>query len=223
MAIGKVFIVGGRTYSEYAEMFSSAGWEITNRIATADLLQFCGGADVSPDYYGMGKHHTTMNDPLRDDVEATQFIIGLEEEIPMAGICRGGQFLNVMCGGQMWQHVDGHAIGRGHNIQDLIDEDVFFATSTHHQMMIPAANASVLAVAYEASRYETVDKDGKAHNLTYAKKEYNKDGDPEVVFYPIQRALCFQPHPEFDGVPMLKARYFKYIGDYLFSDRKKAT
>src|SRR3546814_3238996 len=38
------------------------------------------------------------------------FAIARRMHKPMAGICRGGQFLNVMCGGSMIQHVEGHAI-----------------------------------------------------------------------------------------------------------------
>lgn len=217
-----VFIVGGyMAHGEYARMFSDAGWEIADKIAKANLLQFTGGSDVTPAFYDMGQHPSTSNNVNRDNQEAIIFKIGIEEEIPMAGICRGGQFLNVMNGGKMWQDVDGHANGRGHEVIDFIDNDTFYATSTHHQMMIPHEEGLVLAVAYESLRKETKDLHGKTHELRFAKKDYNTEGDVEVVYYKESNSLCFQPHPEFDGVPMLAARYFKYIEDYLFADRKK--
>lgn len=40
----------------------------------------------------------------------------------MVGICRGAQFLNVMAGGKMIQHVEGHAI---HGTHEIVVTDVY--------------------------------------------------------------------------------------------------
>jgi len=64
---------------------------------------FTGGADVSPFMYGEKKLSVTCNDEHRDEQEKLFF--ERYTKVPKVGICRGGQFLNVMNGGKMWQHV----------------------------------------------------------------------------------------------------------------------
>ena len=51
--------------------------------------------------------------------------------------------------------------------------------------------------------------------IQYHVKKLN-DFDIEIVHYPKHKVLCFQPHPEFAGVPDLKMKYFMYIYKYLF-------
>jgi carbamoylphosphate synthase small subunit len=142
--------------------------------------------------------------------ELQVFGAALTLNIPMAGICRGGQFLNVVCGGAMWQHVDNHAIGGTHPVLDFRTGKTFNATSTHHQMMRPGEDGIVLAVA---SPKRTRD--------FYAGHETIRNDDElqecEVVYYPVQQALCFQPHPEIHGYPDLQDWYFQYLNDYLFT------
>lgn len=90
-----VFIVGHKDY-DITSMFLKQGWEISTNSEEADLLQFTGGEDVTPALYGEGKHPTTDNNPDRDAFESDVYHYYIDK--PKAGICRGGQFLNVMNG-----------------------------------------------------------------------------------------------------------------------------
>ena len=124
----------------------------------------------------------------------------------MAGICRGAQFLNVMNGGKMWQHVTGHAVSKGHIATDLVSGEEVLVTSTHHQMMIPSAHGKVLAVANVAGHKYSYDK-GEEGGVT---------PDIEVVFYEDTKSLCFQPHPEYVGLDHPCQRlYFDYLEQFL--------
>jgi len=100
----KVLIVGGD--SIIANMFSKRGWDVTTNTLdpSIDLVQFTGGEDVTPSLYGEQAHAATSCNPARDDREAKIFL-SFKNKVPMAGICRGAQFLNVMNKGSMWQHV----------------------------------------------------------------------------------------------------------------------
>ena len=207
----KVLIV--HTSMLYERMFQSEGWEIVRTIEEANLIQFTGGADVSPYLYGQKKHPKTNNNLERDKKEAIIYSIGIKESLPMAGICRGAQFLNVMCGGELWQDINGHATAKGHEILDIITNKSFRATSTHHQMMIPTLGGKVIGVADESKFRSTMLKNGNV--IQYHIKKLD-DFDTEIVHYPKHKVLCFQPHPEFAGVPDLKMRYFMYIYKYLF-------
>lgn len=200
----KVLIINGN--SQYSTMFREEGWGIVETLREADLVQFTGGEDVSPSLYGEQVHPRTGHNPRRDKFEMEVFKEALDMGIPMAGICRGGQFLNVMCGGKMWQHVDGHAIYGTHACIDMITGEQVQVTSTHHQMMLAGALGNVIGRAYESTYAQYMDGD--------AVRETTLNSDTEVVHYPDHKVLCFQPHPEY-GVTSCKDYYFRLLGRHL--------
>jgi len=177
-AKAKVFIVNSSL--DYERMFFKEKWGVVKKIEGADLIQFTGGEDVSPCLYGQKKHPKTRNNLERDKREAIIFGLAIKNNIPMAGICRGGQFLNVMCGGELWQDVDGHAKGGTHEVIDLITGDSFRATSTHHQMMTKGPNGLVVGAADESRWRSSVLPSGNV--IKYCIKKLN-DYDTEIFFY----------------------------------------
>lgn len=185
----KVYIVGGNGQG-YGRMFISAGWELVSDIREADMVQFTGGEDVTPSLYGEAKHQYTGNSFERDLYEAGYFAIAQRMGIPMSGICRGGQFLNVMSGGSMYQHVSAHATGRNHDLVDAATGRTVSVSSTHHQMMRVGAPGILLAEANLGGFKEYVDANGGVQRA-------GNGPDIEVVYYDNTKALCFQPHPEF--------------------------
>lgn len=185
----KVFIVGGNG-AGYGRMFGAAGWELATSPLTADLIQFTGGEDVSPALYGEQRHRYTGDSLERDLYEAGFFAFARRMGIPMAGICRGGQFLNVMSGGKMYQHVSGHATGARHLLTDLDTAREISVSSTHHQMMRAGKGGELIATA-DLGGFKEIMLDGKVY------ADPNKSPDTEVVYYAETKALCFQPHPEF--------------------------
>jgi hypothetical protein len=199
----KVYIVGGD--GAIQRMFERAGWEVVADALQADVFQFTGGSDVSPFLYGEKNHRTTGNDPRRDLIEMGYYQLAHMLGKPCIGICRGGQFLNVMNGGKMWQHVNGHAIHGTHVAYvigvdgDVIDE--VQVTSTHHQMMREGERGAVLVRANEATWLE---------NDTIKTKADPGYPDVECVWYPDTNSLCFQPHPEY-GVQSCTDLYFQLI------------
>ncbi len=71
-----------------------------------DGLLLAGGADVDPATYGAIAHETTTGTrPERDAVEVALTRAALERDLPLLGICRGMQLLNVACGGTLIQHL----------------------------------------------------------------------------------------------------------------------
>ncbi len=197
-----VYVVGGDRLIE--AMFIARGWEIakTGEWEDADLVCFTGGADVSPELYGE-KNFASYNQRERDNLERLVYHDCLELDLPMVGICRGGQFLNVMNGGKMFQHVESHAIGGTHPIIDLGTGDTIQVTSTHHQMMRPNYDtAEVLAIA---------NLGGIKQSWDGAKVVTTRDeNDTEVVWYEDTKSLCFQPHPEY-GVKSCEEYFFKLL------------
>jgi len=73
-------------------------------IAALDGLLLSGGRDVAPERYGAeDRHPATEVDLLRDEIELQLIHAALAQRIPILGICRGIQSLNVALGGTLYQ------------------------------------------------------------------------------------------------------------------------
>ena len=71
-----------------------------------DALVLGGGADIDPETQGMEPHPETVGtNPDRDSFEIALALGALERGIPLLGVCRGMQVLNVACGGTLDQHI----------------------------------------------------------------------------------------------------------------------
>lgn len=199
----KIKIINGSR--QYAQLFIGMGHTITQNLAEADLICFTGGADVTPSLYGDKAHQYTGNDVHRDKEEGEVYQFARKNNIPMVGICRGAQFLNVMSGGRMYQHVEKHTMP--HEITDLQTGEVVYVTSTHHQMMMPSPDGLLVASSHLGGSREWFDGQ-------IAKRDISKE-DIEVVYYASSNCLCFQPHPEFDGYEAMKTYFKSLLSKYL--------
>ena len=71
-----------------------------------DGLLLVGGGDVDPGSYGAEPHPTTNGTvPERDDFELALARGALDLDMPLLGICRGMQIINVAAGGTLTQDV----------------------------------------------------------------------------------------------------------------------
>lgn len=78
--------------------------------ADVDGLCLAGGPDISPARYGEldPKHLAKEPDLERDELEFGAIEAALGRDIPVLGICRGFQLVNVALGGRLVLHVDNH-------------------------------------------------------------------------------------------------------------------
>jgi gamma-glutamyl-gamma-aminobutyrate hydrolase PuuD len=210
MKLPTVFIVAPSW--DYETMFKENGFTLVDNVNDADLLCFTGGEDVSPHMYGEEAHVTTYSSFRRDEEEKEIFLKAKALGLPMVGVCRGGQFLNVMSGGSLWQNVDGHAIGGTHPVLDIDTGRSIDCTSTHHQMMIVGRDGLLVGSAQQGSFKQCV-TDG----VVVTEQSDEDTVDVEIVYYHGTSSLCFQPHPEYFAKGEDCPTYFfelitKYLG-----------
>jgi putative glutamine amidotransferase len=133
-----------------------------------DGLVLAGGADIDPSSYGAERDPKTLNTrPERDRVEIALCRRALERDLPVLGICRGMQLLNVACGGTLLQHLPdsvGHADHRRSlGSFDDADHDVrlapgslaaraagetLHATKSHHHQGVDAIGDGLAATGW---------------------------------------------------------------------------
>lgn len=100
----------------YVRALSEAGYApvvipcITNAVALdacvarLDLLVLTGGVDVNPDRYGAVRSEACgAPDDIRDAFDLALVAAARRRRLPIVGICRGCQLLNVAFGGTLWQ------------------------------------------------------------------------------------------------------------------------
>ena len=79
---------------------------IASVMATIDGLLLSGGSDVVSLAYGCEPHPKAIHqDPIRDQMETEAIREAVESRLPILGICRGIQSLNVALGGTLVQDI----------------------------------------------------------------------------------------------------------------------
>jgi putative glutamine amidotransferase len=73
-----------------------------------DGLLMSGGADLHPERYGGPSRGSVTVEPERDALEHAAWTAAQARGLPVLGVCRGFQAINVFSGGTLLQHVDGH-------------------------------------------------------------------------------------------------------------------
>jgi putative glutamine amidotransferase len=168
-----------------------------------DALILAGGADVDPGAYGAERdRHTVGTVPERDAFEIALALRAMDRDMPVLGICRGMQVMNVARGGTLIQHLPddkGHedhrrALGTFENadhdvrlqedslVRRLAGERLHGTKSHHHQ------GVEEIGDGFEVTGWATV------------------DDLPEVIEEPSRRfALGVQWHPEVDPTSPLIA------------------
>jgi putative glutamine amidotransferase len=96
---------------------SSEGVDET--LDAVDALILSGGADLDPESYGEQPHPETFGvHPERDAAELALVTRALDRDMPVLGICRGMQLLNVLRGGTLDQHLSDSIDVRPHRADD---------------------------------------------------------------------------------------------------------
>lgn len=160
-------------------------------VARIDGLVINGGTDVDPARYGADALSTTDPPDLRRDrFEFGLVSAAIENDVPVLGVCRGMQLVNVFLGGTLTQHL-APMTELQHYRPDMFDHvvhDVVIADDTHIRRAIGRDRLPVNSIHHQG-----VDKLGDGLRVSARAP----DGTPEAIEDETGRILGIQWHPEF--------------------------
>jgi putative glutamine amidotransferase len=161
-----------------------------------DGLMLAGGADIDPASYGAERHPETVETvPERDAFEIALTRAAIARDLPVLGICRGMQLINVARGGTLLQHLPElyghHEHRRVLGSFDGADHDVLLSDGS-----LAATAAGEVAHATKSHHHQGVERIGEGLLVTGLS---TLDDLPEAIELPDRRfVLGVQWHPEAD-------------------------
>ncbi len=175
-------------------------------LDAVDGLVFVGGNDVAGFYFGEGPHpNSSYIDWRRDDFELRLYKAARKRNLPVLGVCRGMQLINIAEGGDIYQdipedrvpyvrhrayddllHVNYHRIFHRSGVMKELFGDEMVVNSFHHQGVRRVAEGFI-ATAFSA------------------------DGQVEVIESEDGNVIGVQFHPEYEGDQPQSPKFFRYL------------
>lgn len=177
-------------------------------ISEIDGLLLPGGGDIDPENYSEDEHPMTQFvNKYRDEFEISLFNEAIEKDVPVFGICRGIQLVNVALGGSLYQDIedcyphpvckhDGKPKDDWHDItieqdsklMEIVDERTDKVNSAHHQAIKRIADHPV-----NSAHNHAISDIGDGLIVTAR----TKDDIIEAMEYPAKSfVIAVQYHPE---------------------------
>jgi putative glutamine amidotransferase len=176
-----------------------------------DGLMLAGGADIDPASYGQRAHPLTVDTvPDRDRFEVALTRAAIERDLPVLGICRGMQLINIACGGTLVQDLPEHL---GHEEHRRVlgsfegsDHDVALDEGS-----LAASAAGEVEHATKSHHHQGVDRLGEGLVVTGVS---TLDQLPEAIEQPGRRfVLGVQWHPEADAASAVIEAFVNAAGE----------
>lgn len=134
-------------------------------IEKIDGLIMVGGEDIDPSYYREDiLNETVQINGFRDTSDFRIVNAARKKGIPILGICRGEQLINVACGGSLYQDIPSQLgehvtdsirthwihIEKDNKLHELLGVDSIIVNSYHHQAVkVPGEGLTVTAHAHD--------------------------------------------------------------------------
>ena len=161
-------------------------------LSLCDGVIFGGGADIEPSHYGeeiTGEGVECV--PLRDEFELELARLLRASSIPVFGICRGIQLMNVACGGSLFQDIKNHrqnvsgdigtqtvTLKEDSLIRSICKKDKISVNSFHHQSVKAVAPDFVATAFFEDGSIEAIEPKEKGERFVLGVQWH-----PELLYF----------------------------------------
>lgn len=163
-------------------------------LSHLDGLLLPGGIDLHPGHYGEEVHPLTEQADLElDTFEMTLASWALEEDLPVLGVCRGMQLINIVLGGSLYQDISDQYTGSiAHSHRHLPRTHL-----AHHITTEPGSRMEKILgtreVHVNSLHHQAIKDPGKGVCITGRAE----DGIPELLEVSGHRfVMAAQSHPE---------------------------
>jgi len=197
-------------------------------LARADAVIVTGGrADINPALYGEERHpRASQPDPFRDAYDFAILRYAAERRMPVLGICRGEQIMNVFFGGSLHQHVPDVFDGKNGKPAVKHGRYSYFGAATnpptHTVSILPGTKLARLLgtndLAVASHHHQAVNRLAPGFRVS----AYSPDGSVEAIESETLPMIGVQFHPETvvaerpkEGFELERLdRLFRRLGDY---------
>ena len=200
---GRPIYCNNRTYSQAIEQaggipllipFLQNVTALETLLARLDGVLLSGGVDIEPERYHEEPHpKLRRTSPELDEFELTLAHMALQEDMPVLGVCRGMQLLNVALGGTLYQDLGAlYSASMEHCHQELprntISHSVFVEAGSRMEKVLGTRRFGVNSLHHQAIKMP-----GKGVHITGRAE----DGVAELMEVPSYRfVMATQCHPE---------------------------
>ena len=176
-------------------------------VISLDAMIFSGGCDIAPVHYGQIRAPECGRiDPRRDQIELALADLVLGRNIPVLGICRGIQLLNVALGGTLKQDIPGHRVSESsddpvwHEVRidpasrlaQIAGTDHARVNSYHHQAVDRLADGLVATAWAEDGTIEAMEMPGERFFVGlqwHPEKSLHEDDFSKAIFKALRAAM----------------------------------
>ncbi|MCC8088704.1 MAG: membrane dipeptidase [Rikenellaceae bacterium] len=167
---------------------------LRHAVECIDGLILTGGADVGGEYFGEDTHTTADVDPLRDAYDFLLLRLASDRQLPIFGICRGVQVINIGFGGDIWQDIPAqYPIQQTltHSLQIPREKPVHPVTIAENSLLKSIFGKS--SVEVNSRHHQAIRKIADGFKVSAV----SPDGIIEAIEgYPFRRIFGVQWHPE---------------------------
>lgn len=190
MDLVRIGIIGDRSYNKHenyyraveaagAEPVAISFYDHEFDLTGIDGIIIPGGCDVDPAFYGQYSNGSVDTNPKLDLFEFEVINRAVDLNIPILGVCRGMQILNVYFGGTLTQDLQNskrhmqiqgkdsihcNKVPKDSFLHDIYDKDEIVTNSAHHQAVDKIADClkpSLYSESGVIEAFENKNKEGK--------------------------------------------------------------
>lgn len=167
-----------------------------------EILELCdgflitGGSDIDPQYFNEENLGESKNCDIHlDELDKAVVLYATDHKLPLIGICRGHQAINVFLGGSLYQDIGNSHSSTKHQVKAIKNDLIAFpkefkTNSYHHQSLKQVANGlEVVALSNEDEVIEAIIHKKLPIMATQWHPEMMQDDAISILFFDTFRDL----------------------------------